>query len=695
MNPLPTRYALLRDRKQWDASAIFALAPDAEGALTLLPLPSPIPPIALPGPYAVLPSGVACAACASAFVADTAHHQIVYDDGQCNVQTRIPPAPYPGAALGQFDTPRGLAYRAGRGLYVADSGNARIVVLDDPTLETVAVITAGLVQPLALALDASGRLVVVDGLAGNVRRFAADYGVDAAYDATMAANGAAARFIAIATDDTLYVSNVTGGLARFDTNGTPLPALPALDNAIKAGALAVSGDRLYVADAATGQIVALDRASGATLAAIPRFRGPVTALAACDNGDLLIKTGDDATYVRCPVNAYGASGSLVAGPLDAGERDTWYFAAVEADTPAQTGAQLSLYANDDPTLPPAPTDWIAAPAPAVLAGNLFPGSARYLWLKAALTTQDPAATPRLTQVRAETPGEDYLDSLPAIYRKSDAEKQFLAHMAALLRTQFDRSERIIDGLPLRIAIDFAVAAELPWLAGWLGFALPPGLASDAQRELLHRIVALYDQRGTQRGIAEFVHVYTGVRPRVIEAFTERHLWQLGIDSALGFDTGLAPENPFGTIVPDPQLLCASKPPFGCDDTRVTIGSVVVGASAPLPKSATGAPLFADSAHRFRVVVPQFQAPDENLRNAIRSVIEGEKPAHTDYALCFVPPEMRVGMQSLVGFDTIVADIPAAATLAGMTLGVDAYLAQDGPAGRVGSQAQVGRHTILA
>ena len=48
-----------------------------------------------------------------------------------------------------------------------------------------------------------------------------------------------------------------------------------------------------------------------------------------------------------------------------------------------------------------------------------------------------------------------------------------------------------------------------------------------------------------------------------------------------------------------------------------------------------------AAHRFSVSIPAYQAPTAELRAAIRQVLDGEKPAHTDYDLCFLEPAMRV------------------------------------------------------
>jgi phage tail-like protein len=696
MNPLPTRYALLRDRRHWDGAA-SGLVFDVDGVASLMPVPNPPAKVALAGPYGVLPSGLACAGCDSRFIADTAHQQLIYVDGPCAAQARIGQA-QGGAGIGEFDTPRGIVFAPGRGLYVADSGNARIVLLADPTLATVAIWTAGLTAPQALALDSVQRLYVVDGAAGRILRFLPDGSPDTAYDGAMALAmaGLAARFIAVGDDDVLHVATATGRLLRCDPDGTALPALAELDAALSGGALALGPGLIYVADTASGAIAVLENGAGATLATIPHFAGPVSALALCADGVLLVKTGDDDAVIACPPTAVASAGKLEAGPFDAGDKDAWYVAVAEAEVAPDAGLALALYASDDATAAPAPADWVAAPASSVLVANLFPAvAARFLWLRVTLRSADNLATPRLSQVRAETPGEDYLDQLPAIYRNTDVGESFLGRMLAALRVQFDRSERVIDSLALRLSIDFAPLAELAWIASWLGFELPAGLPGPGQRALLHRVVKLYDRRWTPAGIAELVHVYTGVRPRIVEAWRERRLWQLGIDSSLGFDTGLAPGDPAGMIVPEPALPGGVAPGCDCaDPARLTIGSTVVGASGPLARDDFGAPLFTDAAHRFIVSVPAYQAPHLSVRDAIRRVIEREKPAHTDYVLCFIEPEMRVGLQAMLGIDTYVAAQPAAASLAGMTLGLDAYLA-GADAGHVSSHGRLGLDTRLA
>jgi phage tail-like protein len=129
-----------------------------------------------------------------------------------------------------------------------------------------------------------------------------------------------------------------------------------------------------------------------------------------------------------------------------------------------------------------------------------------------------------------------------------------------------------------------------------------------------------------------------------------------------------------------------------------VGQTVVGESGPLAASEFGAPLFSETAHLFTVAVAAAQVTEPSRRSALREVVEAEKPAHTDFHLCFIDARMRVGFQSRVGIDTIVAGPPSPMELNGATLGFDSYLAaeeNEGQAGRVGKHARVGRDTVIA
>jgi hypothetical protein len=131
-------------------------------------------------------------------------------------------------------------------------------------------------------------------------------------------------------------------------------------------------------------------------------------------------------------------------------------------------------------------------------------------------------------------------------------------------------------------------------------------------------------------------------------------------------------------------------------TNLLVGQTVVGESGPLAKADFGMPLFSETAHLFTVTVPAGALPETAQRDRLRQVIEAEKPAHTDFHLCFVEAKMRVGFQARLGIDSIVAGPPEPMALSDTTLGLDSYLAPDeeNKVGRVGKRARLGRDTII-
>jgi len=680
----PARYQFVRDRTNWDG-AMVALEADADGNLALARLPG-MPggaPVALAGPYDPGASGIAAGPCGSVFVSDTASDRVVFVDGLCDTR----------AELHGFKAPRGLAL-CQDALWVADSGNARLVRYAFPALEHDATI-GGLGVPTGVACDAAGRLYVLDRGTAGVRRFLSPDQPDAAYEAAVLASGALAAplFLCLDATDRLLVSDATADAVRvLDRDGAALPDIPPPDGGWQPGALAAHGRLIVVADRGSGvlHVCAVDGTYWGTL---PGFRGSVTALAFDpENGDLLIKTGLDDAYLRCPAqSAHAMQGAITAGPYDAGEGLDWYRAACRADVPRGTSLTFDIAQFDAPAPPPGPGEWVAAPAPDTLLAKLLPpgpapSARRYLWLRATLATRDPSLTPVLRTLRAETPGEDYRDYLPEIYRRADEPGRFLDRFLALARTELAAVGENIDAVPQLLAPAFASASTLDWLAQWLGLDLPV-IATDAEkRDLIARAVQLYRTRGTPSGIADFLEIYTGVRPSIVEDFTTRGLWVLDVSSRLDFDTGLPPSDPAGMVVPDPSdpLPLAE----GCCATE--IGSAVVGESGPLPPQDFGEPLFAATAHRFSVYLPAYRATRPALLAEARRVIEAEKPAHTGYDLCLVEADMRVGFQARVGIDTIVGGPPDALRLGSAVLGLRGTLPPPlGDVARVGQGARVG------
>lgn len=747
-----TGFAVLRSINSWQGRR-QRLAPRQDGALALARLPG-LPPeaaVTLPGPYNVPPSGLAVGPCGNLFLAqDLAGPPevaaIVALDAVCQSRRVVPGRGGPGAGPGQFNYPAGLLFSDPPGkntpprLYVADRGNKRIKVLRLPTLELRAIWSFGFSDPAMLAGDAQGRVYVLDLGLKRVLRFSPQGIPDTAYNAALAAQPLPANLAGLALDDAgqLYISGSAEGIHRYAPDAAALGALPALAGCMPA-VLTVGGGMLFAADSASGKIWAYDLATEAWLGALPGYTGPAAALAWGNPGGLCIKPGLGLkNYFLAAGVGCAATGSLEVGPLDAGlgshPAAGWLRLRLDAELPAPPEVpsmapsagiaplQGLVYTSNDPAAP-ADSDYLPLPAldsllplqPDPHTGK--PRPARFLWLRIAFTSPDGYTSSALLQAQAETGGEDYMDYLPAVYRRADAPTGFLRRYLQLTRSELGDLELELDDLARRFNPELAPAADLPWLASWLAFRLPEGIPEAETRLLLRRVYDMYRRRGTPAGLADFIQLYTGVRPLITEAFRQRHIWMLDETSLLNFDTGLAPADPAGLVIPDtPSGTCAparsgaaaSGPapqdsveqadpdqPWS-DPPGLVVGNAVVGAAGPLDYDDFGLPLFSDTAHLFTVLVPAYRFSTPRQRQELVAVIETEKPAHTDYHLCFIEPRMRVGYQARLGIDSIVASSHDPLALDESALGLAGLDDAPGEAGvsRAGQGATLGKNLVV-
>lgn len=206
-----------------------------------------------------------------------------------------------------------------------------------------------------------------------------------------------------------------------------------------------------------------------------------------------------------------------------------------------------------------------------------------------------------------------LENLPAIYRRSDAVgRNLVRELCFVFEHMFDSIERpLIDGWrfydPHVAPVEF-----LDWLARWSAFTLDLDWPETEKRALIKRAVDLYRIRGTKRGLALFLKLFTGHEPDI-----EENTW------------------PFKGFRLEGE---------GAEDgARVGLDSVI------LPP--------VELAHCFVVTMPiRFEdvTPDTVIR--IHQIIQMEKPAHTHYYLRFTEEkgdvELReffaIGLRSGIG-----------------------------------------------
>jgi phage tail-like protein len=704
---IPTAHAVLRDRRDWLGTR-SGLAVDEAGVLTLARVPAPSDgkalDVASTYPYTRVVSGLALGPRGAVFVADTAHDRVLFVDGECDAQAWLD-------APGHLRAPRGLALTT-RALHVADSGNSRVQCYALPRLEANLQWT-GWAQPTSIAVDSQGRVLIVDAATASVHRVAANGMADLVFDTKLVAQGKLQQplFVACTSADEVCICDAQANdVFVFDADGVFVGSL-AGPSGWRPGALGVFQDRLFVADAASGAILIFERRDAAALLVgeVSGWRGPVTALAVSDNGDLYIKPGLDATYYRFVADAaYASAGTLEAGPFDAGEECTWERVWVDVDFAVDAAITIKVAATQT-SASPGTTDWVTLPAFDVLLAEHTSQPARFVWFKLELASNSPQRSVRVSQVRAATATEDLREYLPLTYRRHDQETDgFLGRWLALVHGEFERIEEFLDDMPRVADVRFAPPSALSWLAQWLGLELPQ-IADDAQRRaLLARAVQLFARRGTKASIAEFVELHTGIKPAIVESFADRNIWILGSSSRLDFDTRLPALDPLGMIVPDENAGSGCCPPLADADSHCSpcaqsnaipetgaiqtpIGRIVVGESGPLASYQIGLPLYSETAYRFCVFVDSYRACDAGTRQEITRIIDREKPAHTDYRVEYVAPEMRVGLQARVGLDAIVGGEPPPFTLAAH-IGIETHLPPADTA-RVGAAALDGLLTL--
>ena len=214
----------------------------------------------------------------------------------------------------------------------------------------------------------------------------------------------------------------------------------------------------------------------------------------------------------------------------------------------------------------------------------------------------------------------YLENLPAIYRRSDAVGRNLVrdvcflfeHMFGSIEVNLEDGWRYYDP-------HVAPPGFLDWLAQWTAFAVDLDWPEAQKRALIKRAVDLYRIRGTKRGLALFLKLFSGHEPDIAE-----NTW------------------PFKG--------------FRVEDEASETGARVGLDSVILPP--------VDLAHCFVVTMPvkyEVVTPETVIR--IHQIIQMEKPAHTNYYLQFSEDksdvELReffsIGLRSGIGIGAEVVE----------------------------------------
>jgi phage tail-like protein len=665
----------LSARDGWrDSGAGAGLAvPQGDGRLTLAVTtpqgPTLLDPLGTLGGL-VPPPWVALAPDGALYLLDRAGKRVLWFDACACGFTPLPCLP-PAKAVDPRALEAPVAVAAGHSALVLADGrdNGGVIIIARRDLSVRAVLRRDWL-PGPVAIDADGRFYVADMKGSSVYRFTAD----GRWLGTITSLGLI-HGIAVDRHDRLYVAS-DDAVRRFS------PAGGALDQPADISAIARAfAPRPFGVDAA-GRLVLADlcRVAGAT----PVGYGVFDA------------SGAPLATPPTPWSAaiYATTGRLVTTPLDSHIAGcVWHRIVLELDIPPHTGLQIRARTDEIP-LPIdiiAPADDSGWSAPQAWRGPLqghveclFTSSpGRYLWLEIALQGSG-GATPSVAVCEIEFPRIPLRRYLPAALVPDPVSGEFADRFLALFDQDFRSIEQQIDNEAAFFDPRSARADMLDWLASWVGLKFPGGVSVKERRRLLRAAPLLYARRGTVEGLRQLLILYLDLscatcapqpcrwRPACAAQPPDAHLprmvlehWRLRRWLVLGQ----------GRLGEASQLWGESI----LNRSRLDESAQLGVTQLKLERDPIRDPFHAE-AHVFSVFLPAGSARKQSVRRRIEALIRSEAPAHTRPVVHWVEPDMRLGLQSTLGFDSVIGmRQPPPITLDAAKLGRATVLRRKDPA----------------
>ncbi len=384
-----------------------------------------------------------------------------------------------------------------------------------------------------------------------------------------------------------------------------------------------------------------------------------------------------------PPSTLKTAQTFVAGPLDSEIlRCEWHRVVMDANCPPGCSIRLRTFAADAELLPfqlaglPEEawgTDLSVRPNDAPLDGLLRRAIGRYLYLRLDLKGTG-RATPEIRTLDIEFPRVSLRRYLPAVFGSDPVSAEFTDRLLALYDTGFRGIEKEIDTQARLYDPMSTPPAFLSWLGGWIGVPLERQWPEAKRRQILKSASARMDARGTLPGLRQLLialfdldrtlcqpvpdrcdpreRTYWDAPPLVLEHFKLRRWLFLG-SARLGDQAVL-----WGRAIVNRAQL----------DSGAVVGESQLRA---IPDPFRD-PLLVH-ANRLTVFAPVSRGATPERRKAIESAIRAEVPASVDFDVRYVGPRFRVGVQSMVGLDTVVGRLPNPEALGEARLGATTIL----------------------
>jgi phage tail-like protein len=628
------------------------------------------------------------------------------------------------ADTGNFRVPvysiKGLALRTILGPYVVTQ-NAGVISLEcavimrpSPAAQDCSKsvsLPRGLWAPSDVVTSATGWLYVADYNNGLIHLFDPHLYWRGAYDGSSASSPALVKPIRIALDKTCRTYIVQEGadhvvvldrdgrfvanlVAPEDLQGRFCPAAVAVDNA----------GTIHITNQYTSTITQYEEKEDGCFCCVSSGAGTGSGtgdLAFDLQGNYIALSGKQVVTMSAAA-VYEPQGTFLSAALDSRlYRCPWHRVVMQGNIATGTQIRVETFTAEDAKstleIQSLPEDrWTLCATNSTVGQGRWdclvqspPG--RYLWLRLTLLS-DGQNSPCVDWLRLIYPRQSSLQYLPGAYSDDEASRHFLDQFLSIFDT-------IRDGIGARIAHvaalfdPMATPATSPrpneldflsWLAGWLGLVMDQHWPEARRRTLLKNAWKLYRLRGTPEGLRLHLQLYMGIDPQILEHFKLRRWMRTG-GTRLGDNSAL-----WGADIVDRLQL----------NVHAQLNTVqLIDTGDPLTDP------FSKEAHQFTVFLPmrgQMSTDpqgDALQLQTVQRIIDMSKPAHTLGYLQMTRPRFRIGIQSFIGKDTVVANYPEEIVDGQSKLGYDSVLGQSpeekaSPVMRLGTSTRIGTDTLL-
>lgn len=610
-----------------------------------------------------------------------------------------------GHGLGprQFDDAHGIGI-CSENLYVCDTGNHRVVVFALHALALRGFLTPPPAaaptpwEPFDVAFDSCGRIFVSDPANGRVHVF------------------------------------TPHGQWRFSFDGLGTVLDIAIDLHRRVYIVVQEAERAVRILEADGHTESVSARPDILARAFPRLPFGVDALGRihlrCHDGRLAVFDAHGTSVIgstspSSPVLV--GSGTFVTTALDSGTyRCQWHRVVLHANIPAGARIRVSTFSAEasqsgEQILALPAEEWdtnLVDASDGEWDCLVRSGPGRYLWLRLTLEGNGNWG-PEIDQIVVEYPRISLSRFLPSVFVAEPVSAEFTDRFLSVfdttlrsVETTIDRSAHYFDPLSTPALASGGRPDFLTWLASWIGVSLDRHWPEATRRRFLKDAGRLFNLRGTRRGLHKQLLLLLGMDPERICCPDDRPVRRCTPEPA-----NCAPIETLPCAWPPPPLILehfALRRWLFVGSGRLGAQAAVWGrrivnrsqlnsnAQVEVSQLITELDPFHDPfdvfAHIFTVFVPARIGRSDRLRKALENMMRTERPAHTKYSIEYVEPRFRIGVQSMIGLDSVVGRYPAGVTLDTTALGVGPVLAAPragsrDPALAIGITSRIGAATL--